>query len=51
LGLAIARDNAHLHGGEIVVQSAPGQGARFTLRLPRRDEDPAAQQPAQGVAS
>jgi two-component system, OmpR family, sensor histidine kinase MtrB len=51
LGLAIARENAHLHGGEIVVQSAPGQGARFTLRLPRRDEDPAAQQPAQGVAS
>jgi two-component system sensor histidine kinase MtrB len=51
LGLAIARENAHLHGGEIAVQSAPGRGARFTLRLPRRDEDSPAEQPAEGVAS
>jgi signal transduction histidine kinase len=39
LGLAIARENAHLHGGEIEVRSEPGRGARFTLRLPRRDLD------------
>jgi len=34
LGLAIAREIVRLHGGEIEVQSAPGQGVRFTLRLP-----------------
>lgn len=46
LGLAIARENAHLHGGEIEVHSAEGRGARFTLRLPRRDLD--ANDPAEG---
>jgi two-component system, OmpR family, sensor histidine kinase MtrB len=40
LGLAIARENAHLHGGEIDVESVHGRGARFTLRLPRRREEP-----------
>lgn len=40
LGLAIARENAHLHGGEIDVQSVSGRGTRFTLRLPRRREEP-----------
>jgi signal transduction histidine kinase len=40
LGLAIARENAHLHGGEIVVFNHKDRGARFTLRLPRRDHEP-----------
>jgi signal transduction histidine kinase len=34
LGLAIAQENARLLGGEIEVWSEPGEGARFTLRLP-----------------
>lgn len=35
LGLSIALENAHLHGGDISVRNAPGGGAVFTLRLPR----------------
>ncbi|MFJ8975321.1 ATP-binding protein [Streptomyces sp. NPDC102282] len=36
LGLAIARDVASRHGGALTVGTAPGGGARFTLRLPGR---------------
>lgn len=37
LGLYIARRLARAMEGELVVESAPGQGARFTLSLPARD--------------
>jgi len=34
LGLAISREIVQLHGGRLVAQSSPGQGSRFTVRLP-----------------
>jgi signal transduction histidine kinase len=36
LGLALARRLARLLGGDILLQSEPGRGSRFTLRLPER---------------
>lgn len=35
LGLAIARSIVEMHGGEIEVASAIGEGSSFTVRLPR----------------
>jgi len=38
LGLYIARRLARFMGGDVAVDSAPGQGARFTFTLPLRNE-------------
>ncbi|WP_328873449.1 HAMP domain-containing histidine kinase [Streptomyces sp. NBC_00287] len=35
LGLSIALENAHIHGGEITAANSPEGGAVFTLHLPR----------------
>ncbi|MGW6056450.1 ATP-binding protein [Streptomyces sp. NPDC055189] len=43
LGLSIALENAHIHGGEITAANSPEGGAVFTLWLPR---DPSALLPA-----
>lgn len=39
LGLANAKKGVEEHGGQIRLDSPPGQGATFTLTLPRRDLD------------
>ncbi|RMI45574.1 sensor histidine kinase [Streptomyces triticirhizae] len=55
LGLSIALENAHLHGGDITVRNDPAGGAVFTLRLPHdpglpedRTDDPDTDQPPDG---
>ncbi|WP_243561493.1 cell wall metabolism sensor histidine kinase WalK [Curtobacterium sp. VKM Ac-2922] len=37
LGLAIVRDAVSAHGGSVVVEDAPGGGARFVVRMPVGD--------------
>ena len=39
LGLTIAQELAHLHRGEILLQSEPGKGSCFTLCLPLLDAE------------
>ncbi len=46
LGLSIALENAHIHGGGITAENSPEGGAVFTLRLP---QDPPADEDADGT--
>ncbi|HPG00856.1 MAG TPA: ATP-binding protein, partial [Kiritimatiellia bacterium] len=34
LGLAIVKHIAQAHGGTVTVESAPGKGSLFTIRIP-----------------
>ena len=34
LGLSLVRHITHAHGGEVEVESTPGKGSKFTLKLP-----------------
>ena len=37
LGLAIASEIIDLHGGEIEVESEPGEGTHFSIRIPKEE--------------
>ncbi len=47
IGLALVREAARLHGGDVKLVSELGQGATFTLTLPRRPDQPATIRPAE----
>jgi signal transduction histidine kinase len=38
IGLSITRHVADMHGGQVLVESEPGKGSTFTIRIPIRKE-------------
>ena len=38
VGLALVRHVAEAHGGRVIVESGPGEGSRFTIRIPLTKE-------------
>ncbi|MGB5959661.1 MAG: ATP-binding protein, partial [Coleofasciculaceae cyanobacterium] len=51
LGLALTRSLAHLHGGDVTVESTLGQGSKFTLFLPNCPIDELAPSSPQDLAT
>jgi len=51
LGLAITRQFARMMGGEVTVESVPGRGSTFTIRLPVRMRTMAEDGPAAAAGS
>ncbi len=49
LGLAIAAEIVHAHGGEIALVDRPGAGAVFQITLPDRPGDIRTARKAQGA--
>lgn len=50
LGLSIAMENAHIHGGRITAANRPEGGAVFTVRMPMRTADGCGDSSAEGSA-
>ena len=51
LGLSIVKNLVELHGGQMTLDSEPGQGTKVTLRFPEQGQPPAMTEPATALAN